>query len=132
MICIRRYIEFIPESNVMSFSQSKACSLWTRVGLHLISNRLWDRASSAPTGRQTGDVVLLLDGHRQAEQRPLLALRQGFVGRLCRDAGALEIAHHDGVDLPVERFDAADRRIDQLARRELTRRQRIRSSIALQ
>ena len=41
-ICIRRYVDFIPEPDVVSFAESKAWSLWTRIELHLLSGRLWE------------------------------------------------------------------------------------------
>ena len=70
----------------------------------------------SPGGRQAGDVERLLDGHRQPEQRPVLAARKRRIGGGARP---IEIAHNDGVDLGVERLDAGDRAVDQLARRNL-------------
>ena len=79
----------------------------------------------APAGRQADDIELLLDRHRQAEQRPALALRQGGVGGRGGFARPLEIAHDDGVDLRVDPLDAGNRGIDELARRDLLAGERL-------
>ena len=62
-----------------------------------------------PGGRQAGDVELLLDGHRQPEQRAPLAARKRGVGGIGGSARPVEIAHDDRVDLWIERLDAGDR-----------------------
>src|SRR5262249_12830031 len=51
----------------------------------------------APGGRQAGDIELLLDRHRQAEQRALLSARQGGeIGRAsCREG--VEISEDDPI-----------------------------------
>ena len=79
------------------------------VGLPILELRI------AIGGRQTGDVELFLDRHRQAEQRAALAARQRRVGGIGRGPRAVEIAHDDGVDLRVERLDAGNRGVEQLA-----------------
>jgi hypothetical protein len=73
----------------------------------------------SPGGREASDIELLLDCHRQAEQRALLAARQGGVGSIGGYPSAVEIADDDRIDLRVERLDARYRAIDQLARGQL-------------
>src|SRR4029453_6680079 len=75
----------------------------------------------APRRREAGDVVRLLDGHRHAVQRAD-GLSSGETG-VCRAGGgarAIEVAHHDGVDLTPEAFDALDVALGQLERADLT------------
>ena len=78
----------------------------------------------APGRRQAGDVEGFLDHHRHAEQRPSLAARQRRVGRLGGLAGAVEVAHHDGVELLIERLDARDDVVGELDGGNLPRPQR--------
>jgi hypothetical protein len=69
----------------------------------------------APGRRQAGDAELLLDRHRQSEQRAAVTPRQSGVGVIGRLSRPVEIAHHNGVDLRVERLDAGDGGVEQLA-----------------
>ena len=78
----------------------------------------------APGGRQAGDVELLFDGHRHTEQRAALAPRQSRVGGIGRRPRPVEIADDDRIDLFIERLDPGNREIEQLARRDLSRRER--------
>ena len=61
----------------------------------------------SPGRRQAGDIELLLDRHRDTEQRPTrgVAAAQFQVGCRGRVARPLEIAHDNRVDLRVERLD---------------------------
>ena len=74
----------------------------------------------APRGDLAGDVGVVLDRHRHAEQRPPIArpaARVGLVG-LGQARGAASTTRNAlscGIDLP----DALERRLDQLARRDL-------------
>jgi hypothetical protein len=72
------------------------------------------RAGKAPGGDEAGDVEALLHRHRDAEQRPVLAAREHRVRRGGSDARAIEIPHHHGVQLPIQRRDAGDGLVGQL------------------
>src|SRR3546814_5764568 len=63
----------------------------------------------APARRQPGDVEALFDGYRDAEERAVVGT--GVVKRLGGGTGAIEIAHHDRVDVRVARLDPRDRRV---------------------
>src|ERR1700732_4387957 len=52
---------------------------------------------------------------------PPLAFSERRVGGSSGGACSVEIAHHDGVDLRIQRLDASDRAIDQFARRHCPR-----------
>ena len=77
----------------------------------------WARAAA---GRDlAGDVRVVLDRHRHAEQRPPIAgaaARVGLVG-----LGQRAVGEHDaeGVELAGRPPDALQRRLDELARRDL-------------
>ena len=73
----------------------------------------------APCGRQAGDVIGFLDGHRHAQQRTALALRQRRVGRLGRSPRPVEVPHHDRVDRLVARLDPRNGSLQQLDSRHL-------------
>ena len=61
----------------------------------------------AVSGGQAVDVERLLHRHRQAMQRaPQLATGQRRVGGLRAHMGALEIAHHHGIDVAAQPLDA--------------------------
>ncbi len=74
----------------------------------------------APGRRQTGDVVGLLDRHRNAEQRPLLASGPRPVGVARGGPGPLEVRHADRVDRLVVPLDAGDRLVGQFRRAHVT------------
>ena len=71
-----------------------------------------------------GDVVGLLDRHRHAEQRTPLAPRERRVRVPRGVAGAVEVAHHDGVDFRVVRLDPLDGVVKKLDGRDLSGRKR--------
>ncbi|CAM5251448.1 hypothetical protein SXANM310S_00044 [Streptomyces xanthochromogenes] len=74
----------------------------------------------APSGGQSGDVVRLLDRHRDAEQRSDVAAGACLVRVTCRGPGAVEVRHTDRVDRLVVPLDARDRFIGQLRRGHFT------------
>ena len=61
-----------------------------------------------PGRRQAGDVELLPNRHRYAEQRPLFAAGERRVGFGGGGPRALEITNDNSVDLRIERFDTSD------------------------
>ena len=73
----------------------------------------------APGGRQSGDVIRFLDRDGHAEERPALAARQGRIGLPGRFAGAREVTHRHGVEIPVEALDSGDELVGQLESRDL-------------
>jgi hypothetical protein len=78
----------------------------------------------APGRRQAGDVERFLDGDRYAKQRTVLTAAERGVGSLGGLAGAVEVAHHDGVDFLIERLDAGDDVIGELDRGNFSRLER--------
>jgi len=75
---------------------------------------------------------IALYGHRKAEQRCSLAALDGCVSRISCSAPPIEVAHHDSVDLGIESLDPGDCSIDQFARRNSPRYQRVTSIPARQ
>ncbi len=73
----------------------------------------------APRGGQAGDVIGFLDGHRHAQQRTALALRQRRVGRLGSSPRPVEVPHHDRVDRLVARLDPRNGSLQQFDGRHL-------------
>ena len=63
----------------------------------------------APGRGQACDVVGLLHGQRDAEQRARFGMLQRRVGSARRLQAALEISHANRIDLAVVTFDAVDR-----------------------
>jgi len=74
----------------------------------------------APRRGQPGDVVRLLDRHRDAEQRPVLAAGACLVGGARGGPGAVEVRHADRVDGLVVPFDTGDRLVGQFRRGHVT------------
>ena len=70
--------------------------------------------ADAPGGGQAGDVEALLDGHRHAEQGRAAVVAMS-PGRGRAFAGAVEVAHDDGVDARIEAFDAGYVVVEQFA-----------------
>ncbi|TQM14781.1 hypothetical protein FB558_1557 [Pseudonocardia kunmingensis] len=74
----------------------------------------------APGRGQTGDVVGLLDRHRDTEQRPVLPAGERLVGTPGGGPRTVEVRHADRVDLLVVALDADYLLVDQLHRGHLT------------
>ena len=73
----------------------------------------------APGRDLAGDVGVVLDRHRHAEQRPPIARAAARVGLVGLGQGAVGEHHAEGVELGVRLPDALERRLDELARRDL-------------
>ncbi len=78
----------------------------------------------APGRGQPGDVVRLLDRHRQPEQRPVLASGACLVGGVCGGPCPVEVRYADGVDGLVVPLDTGDRLVGQFHRGDITGAQR--------
>ena len=74
---------------------------------------------AAVGGRLAGDVAVVLDRHRHAEQRPLVAALGAGVGLVGLGQRALGERHAVGVELRVEPRDALEVQLGELARRDL-------------
>src|SRR5579871_3309574 len=72
-----------------------------------------------PGGRKAGDVMAVLDRHRDADQGARLAAGDAGVGAPRLLQRPVEIAHDNGVDWPVARLDRADRLLAELDRGDL-------------
>ena len=76
----------------------------------------------SPSRGQSRDVVSLLDRHRDAVERADdVATRERRVRSRRGVERAIEVAHHDRVDLPVEALDAVDEVSGHLERADLLR-----------
>ncbi len=78
----------------------------------------------APGRGQPGDVVGLLDRHRNAEQRSVLAAGTRLVGAARGGPRAVEVRHTDRVDHLVVPLDTGDRLVGQFHRGHFTGTQR--------
>ena len=73
----------------------------------------------APRRDLAGDVGVVLDRHRHAEQRAPIAGAAARIGLVGLHQGAVGEHHAEGVELGVRLPDALERRLDELARRDL-------------
>jgi hypothetical protein len=74
----------------------------------------------APGSGQPGDVVALLDRHRNTEQRPILAAGARLVGTARGGPRAVEVRHADRVDRLVVPLDTGDRLVGEFDRGHVT------------
>ena len=75
----------------------------------------------APGRRQSGDIEGFFECHRDAEQSPPVAERQGDIGRRSCLARALEVTDDDGIDELVQRFNPRDGVLQELRCGNLSR-----------
>ena len=73
----------------------------------------------APRRDLAGDVRVVLDRHRHTEQRAPIARAATRIGLVGLGQGAVGEHHAEGVQLRVRLPDAVERRLDELARRDL-------------
>jgi hypothetical protein len=78
-----------------------------------------EASGAAEGGRLAGDIDIVLERHRHAEQRQPLARPQAALGQACFRAGRLRAQEAEGIERLLRGRDSLQGRVEQLDRADL-------------